>query len=235
MNTERETLAGRPCLLCGGSGAKILLIQPTGGHEEAGFLRMAETIAASADVPFALAGFSVTDWNGELSPWDAPAVFGSEGFGHGAGDTLSWLTQELLPALTARFRLQPDVPMILGGYSLAGFFALWAAYQTDRFAAAAAVSPSVWFPGWLDYARTHPIRTHHLYLSLGRKEPKTRNQVMAAVGENIRAQADLAAEALGQENCLLEWNEGNHFRDPELRCAKGFFWALTRAVNAELC
>ena len=45
---------------------------------------------------------------------------------------------------------QVNVKLYLGGYSLAGFFSLWAAYQTDRFAGVAAVSPSVWFPGWMD-------------------------------------------------------------------------------------
>ena len=25
---------------------------------------------------------------------------------------------------------------------------------------------------------------------------------------------------------VLEWNEGNHFRDPERRCARGFAWCL---------
>ena len=27
-------------------------------------------------------------------------------------------------------------------------------------------------------------------------------------------------------NCILEWNEGNHFKDPDLRTAKAFAWVL---------
>ena len=28
--------------------------------------------------------------------------------------------------------------------------------------------------------------------------------------------------------CVLEWNEGNHFKEPELWTAKGFAWLLNR-------
>lgn len=47
----------------------------------------------------------------------------------------------------------PHKTYYLGGYSLAGLFSLWAAYQTNLFAGIAAASPSVWFPGFLDYAK----------------------------------------------------------------------------------
>ena len=29
-----------------------------------------------------------------------------------------------------------------------------------------------------------------------------------------------------ERNCILEWNEGNHFKDPDIRTAKGFAWLL---------
>ena len=101
-----------------------------------------------------------------------------EGFGHGAADTLNFVTEELIPGLKERYGLPSEVRVILGGYSLAAFFALWSAYQTDRFAAVSAASPSVWFPGWIDYAQSHTVKTEHVYLSLGNKEEKTRNQVI---------------------------------------------------------
>ena len=41
----------------------------------------------------------------------------------------------------------------IGGYSLAGLFSLWAAYQTDVFSGFAAASPSVWFPGFIEYMK----------------------------------------------------------------------------------
>jgi hypothetical protein len=63
-----------------------------------------------------------------------------------------------------------------------------------------------------------------IYLSLGKKEEKTRSTAMAAVGENIRRQYDiLKAHDI---NVTLEWNDGNHFTDPEIRTAKGFAWCI---------
>jgi len=26
--------------------------------------------------------------------------------------------------------------------------------------------------------------------------------------------------------CILEWNEGNHFKDPDVRTAKAFSWLI---------
>lgn len=67
-----------------------------------------------------------------------------------------------------------DKTFIIGGYSLAGLFALWAAYQTDTFKAVAAASPSIWFPGFVDFMKDREIHTKRVYLSLGDKEEKTR-------------------------------------------------------------
>ena len=47
---------------------------------------------------------------------------------------------------------------------------------------------------------------------------------MATVGDRIRSAYELLKER--EVECTLEWNEGNHFRDPDLRTAKGFSWIL---------
>lgn len=70
-----------------------------------------------------------------------------------------------------------------------------------------------------------------IYLSLGDKEEKTRNQVMAQVGDNIRHQYDVLKQNASVESCTLAWHPGNHFKDPEKRCAAGYIWcakALTK-------
>ena len=111
---------------------------------------------------------------------------------------------------------------MIGGYSLAGLFALWSVYNSERFSAAAAASPSVWFPKWDDYMRTHTPKADCVYLSLGNKEEKTKNKVMAAVGERIREQYELIKD----RDCTLEWNEGSHFKEPDIRTAKAFAWCM---------
>ena len=199
----------------GNREAKTVLIQPVDEHD----LRMIENEAAlireSTGKEFLLAAFRVKDWNRDLSPWKAPAVFGSEDFGEGAEETLT----EILSYCTDHSRTY-----YIGGYSLAGLFALWAASRTALFHGAAAASPSVWFPGFTGYLRENGIRCSRVYLSLGDREEKTRNPVMAAVGQRIRETYSL----LHEQNvpCVLEWNEGNHFKDADLRTAKAFAWLM---------
>ena len=68
----------------------------------------------------------------------------------------------------------------------------------------------------------------NIYLSMGLKEEKTRNRVMATVGDNIRRQYELL---LSQDISTLEWNEGNHFTVPALRTAKGFAWCVETSLQ----
>jgi Predicted hydrolase of the alpha/beta superfamily len=199
----------------GNQTAHNVLIQPVGDHDEELTEREIEAIRERYGDTFRLITFKVDDWNRDLSPWEAPAVFGREGFGNGAADTL----HEILAYCGDRTKTY-----YLGGYSLAGLFSLWAAYQTDLFRGIAAASPSMWFPGLADYMKEHVIRTKRVYLSLGDREEKTRNPVMATVGDRIRE-----AHALFREqgiDCLLEWNEGNHFANADTRTAKAFRWVM---------
>ncbi len=144
----------------------------------------------------------------------APAVFGNEDFGDGAAEMLAG-TLSLV---------EEGKRTVIGGYSLAGLFALWAGYQTDAFSGIAAASPSVWFPGFTEYMAQHRMQAQRVYLSLGDREERTRNPVMARVGECIREAKDLL-EGQGIP-CCLEWNGGNHFKDPDIRTAKAFAWVV---------
>ena len=99
---------------------------------------------------------------------------------------MRFLTEQVIPTLKQQYPLPENVKITLGGYSLAGLFALWASTQTDLFYGTAAASPSVWFPDWMKFEQRHPIQAQHVYLSLGDKEERTKNTIMAAVGDNIR-------------------------------------------------
>ena len=157
-------------------------------------------------------------------PWEAPAVWGKQGFGGKAADTLRFLTERVIPTLRQKFNFPENVKIILGGYSLAGLFALWASTQTDLFYGVAAASPSVWFPGWMEFEQQHPIQAQRVYLSLGDKEERTKNAVMAVVGDNVRAlHSQLTARGA---DCTLEWNSGGHFKDVDLRTARAFRWVM---------
>ena len=210
-------------LFFGDAGASLQLVQLTGGDEE-GFLasEFDQICHVSGRTDLGLTAVLVSDWNQDLSPWAAPAVFGDEGFGSGAGQTLQSVLTDIVPKI--RETAGEEAALYLGGYSLAGLFSLWAGTQTDVFSGIAAVSPSVWFPGFTDHLKEYPMKVRSVYLSLGTKEEKTRNPVMRTVGDAIRLTKEiLTAAGLKTE---LEWNPGNHFKEPDLRTAKGFAWLL---------
>ena len=219
MTKKEYTLSDRTCFLYQDEAAKHLLIQPIDEHDLEGLDLEVETIKELSDKPFSLVAFMIKDWNQELTPWVAPPVIGKTPFGDGAEKTLEFITSKLLP------EVQENIPhLILGGYSLAGLFALWAGYQTDKLEGIAAASPSVWYPQWIDYASENKPLAKSVYLSLGDKEEKAKNPVMAQVGNAIRKQHELLTEQ--EINTLLEWNAGNHFVDSDKRMAKGFAWAI---------
>ena len=218
MRKQCFELDGRAVTLYTDDAPQILFLQPVDAHDTE--LLDAE-IEAMRDctLPFALAAFEVMDWNRDLSPWEAPPVFGKVPFGGMAEETLSFVLDSLLPEL--RRRLGTDMKLCLGGYSLAGLFALWAAIRTDVFSGVAAASPSVWFPGWMDYVKDNSVQAKAVYLSLGDREERAKNPVMATVGDCIREQYALLQ---ADHSVTLEWNPGNHFQDSEKRTARAFCW-----------
>ena len=165
--------------------------------------------ALEGDTPFALALYGVADWN-TLSPWAA------DRFPGGGQATL----RRLEAALAALPEDYAALPCYIGGYSLAGLFALWATHESRRFSGCAAVSGSFWYPGLVDYVRSAPLPPEaKIYLSLGKKEHKSRNALMRTVNECLNALYDHYATRC---HCILEWNEGNHFTEPMERMRKGF-------------
>ena len=211
--------------LYGKPGSPTLLVQMVDDHDLGLIESEYGKIVSSCPVKdFSLLAVKVDDWNHDLSPWTAPPVFGSTPFGDGASHTLSVLIDDIIPSFSSDSSDRTD--LYIGGYSLAGLFALWATCNCARFKGVAAASPSAWFPGFLEYCRANVPKTGAIYLSLGDREEKTRNPVMATVGKAIGHLHDGFSEA--GIPCTLEWNEGNHFRDPDLRMAKGFSWLLNR-------
>lgn len=209
----------------GNPEADILLIQTADDHDmeliekEISYIR-----EYTGGRDFCLITVKVDDWNKDLSPWPAPAVFGNEDFGEGAPETLDFLLKKVLlpcdPDTARRRRIY------LGGYSLAGLFALWAGCRTDAFDGIAAASPSIWFPGFAEYMRNNVPQTKAVYLSLGDREEKTRHPLMSQVGNVIRSSYEFLKD--NGIDCVLEWNKGNHFKNPDMRTAKAFAWLMNR-------
>ena len=227
MTTE-FLIDNRPCMVFSMPEPRCLVVTTLGAHERKDFETLAQMIAKQTSVPFILAAFTISDWEAELAPWADPALSQRPEVGTQAGTTLEFVANALLPELQG---LYGTLPVILGGYSLAGLFALWAAYQQPLFAAVAAASPSVWIRDWMPFVQSRTLLTPKVYLSLGIKEEKTRNRVLARVGDNIRAYHDLLTRSLGEEHTALFWHNGGHFTDCALRLAKAIAWCLNRITT----
>ena len=221
---EQLLIEGRICRLFGSERPECILIQPSARHENATLEAEAQKIAELSQVPFVLATIELKDWMLDLMPWPDGNISRDPEAGKHGQDTLQYVLLSLIPELQSRFG---PLPIILGGYSLGGLFALWASTQTDSFKAIAAASPSVWIKDWIPFARKHVPMAEAVYLSLGDKEEHVKNQAIARVGDNLRTQYTLLQEQLGPNQCTLVWEQGGHFNDNEGRLARAFAWLMS--------
>ena len=225
MKKDTVQISDRTCTIYKSEHPEYLLIQSIDEHDLEVLDNEVATVQSLTNKSFTLVAFEIKDWQSELTPWTSPAVFGKVPFGEGASATLSFIKDTLIPQLEQMELFDKNgMQCVFGGYSLAGFFALWSSYQTKLFGGIAAVSPSVWYPQWMEYAeKNRPLATS-VYLSLGDKEEKTKNPTMAQVGNCIRKQQELlTAQGI---STILEWNPGNHFQHSDERTAKGFAWIM---------
>ena len=218
-------ISGHRCRLFGAERPACILIQPSARHETPILEEEARLLAALMTVPFLLVTVELEDWIVDLMPWADRNISRDEEAGKHGQETLEYILKSLIPWLEERYG---PLPMVLGGYSLGGLFALWASARTDRFRAIAAASPSVWIKDWIPYAKKNVPQASAVYLSLGEREEHVKNQAIARVGDCLRAQYELLREQLGEEHCTLVWEEGNHFADNAGRLARAFAWCLQR-------
>lgn len=200
------------------AAAPVIFLVGESGERAAGLL----TAARKEQWNCALAAVPVNDWNAQLSPWPAGAVFrGGEDFAGGADAFFDALMAEMPRILR---EAGSDCACIMG-YSLAGLFALYAATKTNAFARVAALSPSVWYEGFLDYFAENLPAKGRFYLSLGKKEEKTGNIVLRTVGENLRAVRTLLGE-----DVPLVMHDGGHYTDVEKRMRMALEWIVNDKI-----
>ncbi len=217
--TNPLSIKNRTCRLFGSDNPDCLLIQPSARHETAMLDAEAAQIAALSKRPFILAAIELDDWILDLMPWPDRNISREDEAGKHAQDTLHYIQNALIPVLKERYG---EHPVILGGYSLGGLFALWAATRTDGFQAIAAASPSVWIKDWIPFARKNAPAAEFVYLSLGQREEYVKNQAIARVGHCLREYDALLQSQLGPQRHTLVWEAGNHFTDNEGRLARAF-------------
>ena len=203
----------------GFGGSLVILLTGSWETEFAG--EVFQTAAASLPgISFALAAYETPDWDGDFSPWAYRMENGRSFAGHGRA-TLARL-QSCFSETAGKYG-----HVYLAGYSLAGLFALWAVHETDFFDGCVCSSGSLWFAGWEEYTQTHSLKKPgQIYLSLGGKEEKAKDSVLATIGEKTRKEEKrLSADPMVQRHTLV-MNPGGHFASPEKRLAQGMVWLL---------
>lgn len=160
------------------------------------------------------------DWNRELSPWSAKAVFGDEDFSGGADDFIKKLVKIIIPAVEKSLNIT-NCKRIISGYSLAGLFSVYAFYKTDVFDMGASVSGSLWFDGFIEFMKNTKIKKlpEKMYFSVGSREKKTKNIRMATVEDRTKEAEKIFCD-YGSET-VFELNAGGHFNNVPERIAFG--------------
>lgn len=166
------------------------------------------------------------NWNHDMTPWECPPLNKKDApFSGGAEAYLKLLCAEIIPQALEMIPGKP-AQISLAGYSLAGLFALYALYHCNLFDSAASMSGSLWYPQFAEYVCAHAMQKtpQMLYLSLGDLEAKTKHPLLKTVQEQTER---IAAHyrSLGI-NTAFELHAGNHFKDAELRTAKGILALL---------
>ena len=207
MKKNEMMSCGKKCILYLNEYTEYILIQPVDENDISVLDNEVKHIEENTDRNFSLVAFKIEDWNSELTPWEMPLLRGKGNFGDGAAGTLEFIKNDLILAVSEYINIEnKEIKYILGGYSLAGLFSLWSGYQTDIFEGIAAVSPSVWYKGWIEYVAAGKPLSEKIYLSLGDTEEKTKHQILSKIGENIRKQHEIF-EKSGNVKTVLEWND----------------------------
>lgn len=128
-------------------------------------------------------------------------------------------------------RSKPNAPRVcrtIAGYSLAGLFATWAAFNSSAFSRIASASGSLWYPSLprfvAEQALARPVDC--AYFSLGSKEAKTPSRLL----RNVATGTDEVVAAFRSKGVQTRFdtNPGNHFKEPALRMAQGIAWAVSQ-------
>lgn len=143
----------------------------------------------------------------------------------GAPQYLEFLEKEVIPFASQHLALDPST-LILAGYSMSGLLSAYSLFMTDDFPYLVSASGSLWFPGFLPFAKEQGIKgsPKAVYLSLGDTESHSRNPYLKENASVTSAIAGLSREA-GIPTALI-WERGGHFNEPAARLARGLRWVL---------
>ena len=184
---------------------------------------------------FIILTISNLSWNDDLSPYYQKDVFKNKYSNDfkGKGDIfLNKIINDILPNVREYLFLKHNIKISnigIGGYSLAGLFALYSLYKVDIFSFALINSASLWFNNFIKYIKANKISKNvsNIYISLGNKEHLIKNSTLSKI-------KDLTLEVVNYLSSLddpkikicYKENEGNHFKNNDLRVADSIIYIV---------
>ena len=211
---------------CGEPNVPLIILNTFGGEGQ----KVYSQALLAGSPKFDMAAVSGIDWNNELSPWASEKTAeGESSFGGGADEYLDVLCEKIIPSVTENIGAKPKY-IAQAGYSLAGLFAVYSLYRTDMFSAAVSASGSFWYPGFISFAQDNSIcgNADCVYFSLGDREKFTSNERLCKVQECTEQMYMIYGEK--GIRTVFELNKGNHFKQTDMRTAKGIKWLLENKV-----
>lgn len=185
-----------------------------------------ECIKSITDKDFTLAVIGDIKWNDEMTPWECPPLYKNDSPCTGKADLfIEKFTEIILPEIKKEMKNEPEY-IAIAGYSLGGLFAIYSLFKTDMFQRAASASGSMWFPDFSEYVKEKSLssKVDKVYFSLGDKEANTKHLLLKNVEKKTK-EIKIEFENRGVA-AIFESNPGNHFKDADLRMAKGIAWIL---------
>jgi predicted alpha/beta superfamily hydrolase len=183
-------------------------------------------LCSMTDKKVNLAVISDINWDDEMSPWECPPLSKNDSpCTGGADEYLVNLTGTIISAIKKELAVEPEY-IAIAGYSLAGLFAIYSLYKTDIFSRVVSASGSMWFPDFVEDASKNDFvkKPDRVYFSLGDKEARTRNDLLRTVEDKTKETYEYYKDS--GIDTVFELNPGNHFKDADIRLAKGIAWIL---------
>ncbi|MGO1421612.1 MAG: alpha/beta hydrolase [Staphylococcus equorum] len=159
----------------------------------------------NADVIFF--GIKPVNRTKEYTPWEVK--LGDQINAGGADEYLKWLTQKLIPYLKKCYRISSKKDdFAIGGASYGALLSLYALYTVpDYFAKYIIISPSVWYPHFLEYMKNqHTINTSkHIFWYVGGQEGKKHTRTIKNMVPNSILGSQILKETLSNTDSTLKF------------------------------
>lgn len=150
----------------------------------------------------------------DFSPWYAASENKkSHDFGGKGEDYIKWILDVLKPKIDLSYRTLGDSEnTAIMGQSIGGLISLFCLCKTDKFSYAACISPSCWFPGFIEYLKKNIKEKNNLnvYISTGSLEGADHEDSRKHAVKSTEEIYGILASKFGTDSVTMYRDGGRH-------------------------